>query len=67
VAPWSESQRRLFNAAAHDKDIAEEHGMSDKEARKLADEANKLKKEGREKKASFVDLSRVYDNKPSER
>lgn len=30
--------------------------MSGGEAGKLADEANKLKKEGKEKKASFIDL-----------
>jgi hypothetical protein len=63
----------LFNAAAHDKDIAAEHGMSGREAGKLADEANKLKGEGKEKKPagksdievpmSVIDLSPVWGPK----
>jgi hypothetical protein len=57
MAPFTPAQRRLFNAAAHDKDIAAEHGMSGREAGKLADEANKLKGEGKEKKpASKSDI-----------
>jgi hypothetical protein len=59
--PYTEKQRALFNAAAHNKDIARERGMSGGEAGKLADEANKLKKEGKEKKASFIDLTQVFD------
>lgn len=55
--PWTEEQRKLFNVASHDKDIAARHGLSQAEARKLADEANRLKGEGREKKASFIDLA----------
>lgn len=65
--PYTEQQRRLFNAAAHDKDIAERHGMSHGEAEDLADEANRLKKEGKEKpekKASFVDLCAVFGIAP---
>ncbi len=58
--PYTEEQRRLFNAAAHDRDIARRHDMSRKEARELADEANDLVKEGKEKKASFIDLSPVF-------
>lgn len=68
--PYTEEQRRLFNAAAHDKDIADRHGMSRREARKLADEANELASEGKEKKASdgeageksasFIDLSNIF-------
>ena len=44
--PYTPKQRRFFNAAAHDPEIAREHDMSGREAGKLADEANKLKKRG---------------------
>lgn len=54
--PWSTKQRKLFHEAAEHPAVAREHEMSSGEARKLADEADKLKKEGKEKKASFVDL-----------
>ncbi len=56
--PWTEKQRALFNAAAHNKTIAREHGMNRGSAAELADEANHLKKEGRERPAikSFIDL-----------
>ena len=50
--PYTKEQRALFNAAANDPQIAERHGMSHKEARRLANEANKLKGEGREKKSA---------------
>jgi hypothetical protein len=58
--PYTKEQRKLFNAAAHDPDIAEHHGMSGKDADKLADEANKLKKEDKEKRSSFIDLEPVF-------
>jgi hypothetical protein len=64
--PWTPEQRRLFNAAAHDKDVAREHGMSGSEARKLADEANELKGEGKERPSKkalvgiFSDLTKVW-------
>lgn len=58
--PYTEKQRKLFNAAAHDPEIARERGMSGGEAGKLADEANKLKKEGKEKQASFIDLRPTF-------
>ncbi len=50
--PYTKEQRALFNAAANDPQIAERHGMSHKEARRLANEANRLKGEGREKKSA---------------
>ena len=53
--PWTPAQRRLFNAATDDPAIAREHGLSHREAGNLADEANKLKREGKEKKASELD------------
>lgn len=62
--PYTPKQRRLFNAMAHDPDIAREHGTSNSEARKLADEANKLKRQGKEKRASFIDLSETFGVKP---
>lgn len=58
--PYTEKQRKLFNAMANDPEIAREHGTSGREAGKLADEANRLKKEGREKKASFIDLRPAF-------
>lgn len=61
--PWTKQQRKLFNAAAHDPEIAREHDISGREADKLADEANRLKKEGKEKKEkhdSFIDLQSVF-------
>jgi len=65
VTPYSEEQRRLFNAAAHDSKIAREHGMSTREAGKLADEANKLKKQGREKPAAkAIDLTLILGQPP---
>lgn len=36
--PYNDSQRRLFRAAAHNKDIAEKHHMTEDQARKLMDE-----------------------------
>lgn len=71
--PYTEKQRKLFNAAEHDPDIAREHGMSGRTAGKLADEANELKGEGKEKKpkhaglppgVEVIDLSHVYAPAP---
>jgi hypothetical protein len=70
--PWTEKQRRLFDAAAHDPAIAREHGLTPAGAGKLADEANRMKREGREKPArkaepplppGVVDLSPVFGAK----
>ena len=49
--PYTEKQHRLFEAAQHDPEIAREHGLSQKEARKLAHEGVK-KDEKDEKDAS---------------
>lgn len=75
--PYTKEQRALFNAAANDPRTAERHGMSHEEARRLANEANKLKGEGREKKSaetepasaakSFIDLSPVFGNQSRSR
>jgi hypothetical protein len=62
--PFTEKQRRLFNAADHDPEIARENGMDGREAGHLSDEANKLKKQGKERPAvkSFIDLSGIWNN-----
>lgn len=39
--PWSPEQNKLFRAAEHDPEIAREHRLSQKEARKLAHEGVK--------------------------
>jgi hypothetical protein len=61
--PYTKEQRALFHAAEEDPEIAQEHGMSQREAGKLADEADKLKKKGREKHSSFIDLAPVFDQR----
>jgi hypothetical protein len=55
--PWSSKQHKLFEAAAHDADIAREHGMSQKEARKLANEGVKKDKSA---SIAFIDLTSVF-------
>jgi hypothetical protein len=60
--PYTEQQRKLFHAAEENPEVAREHGMSRREAGKLADEADRLKRQGREKAAKgigFVDLTPV--------
>lgn len=39
--PWTASQHRLFQAAAHNAAIAREHGMSQSKAREMASEGVK--------------------------
>lgn len=61
--PWTPAQRRLFNAAEHDSGIRRRHNMTRDKAEELADEANRLAREGKEKKEkakSFIDLSPVF-------
>lgn len=43
--PWTPAQHRLFEAASHDKDIADRHGLSQKDARKMAHEGVKKEKD----------------------
>ena len=59
--PFTPKQRRLFHEVEENPDAAERHGMSQTEGGKLAREADKLKKEGKEKKASFIDLRPIFD------
>lgn len=40
--PYNEKQRKLFQAAAHNKDIAERHHMTQQQARKLMEEDKRL-------------------------
>ena len=49
--PYTDEQRRLFHEAAENPDAARRHGMSQAEARRLANEADRLAREGREKTA----------------
>ncbi len=39
--PWSEKQVRLFQAAAHNPEIARKHGLSQPKARQMAAEGVK--------------------------
>ena len=39
--PYTRKQKRLFFAAANDPEVAKKVGMTQKEAKKLADEAKK--------------------------
>jgi len=53
--PYTEKQRKLFRAAAHDKDIAQRHHMTTEGARKLMEEdaiieADKIKNKSTDKK-----------------
>lgn len=41
--PYTAKQAKLFRAAAHDKDIAKKHGMTQKQARELMEESEKTK------------------------
>ena len=47
--PYTAAQRRLFHEMAEDESVAREHGTSQREAGKLAEEADRLKRQGREK------------------
>jgi hypothetical protein len=61
--PYTPSQRRLFHAMAEDDDVAREHGTSRKKARKLAEEADDLAREGKEKKeksSGLIDLTAIF-------
>lgn len=46
--PYTEKQKRLFQAAAHNPDIAQKHQMTKRQARRLAHEGMKhsVKKQG---------------------
>lgn len=63
--PYTEKQRRLFHALEESPDARRRHGVSREEAGKLADEADKYAKEGKERKPvkkaeTFIDLSKVW-------
>ena len=68
AVPFTEKQRKLMNAADHDPEIAREHGMSGRTAHRLADEANRYKKEGKERPAvkavEVIDLAHVFGPPP---
>ena len=52
MAPYTAGQRRLFHSAEENPEVAREHGLTHGEAGKLADEADRLKKKGKEKKSA---------------
>ena len=63
--PYTEDQRRLFHVLTQDEDARKRRGVSRKEAQKLADEADKYAREGKEKPSKkagegFIDLSMVW-------
>lgn len=58
--PYTPKQQRFFHEAAEHPDVAREHGISRDEAGKLADEADRLAREGKTKKASILDLTPVF-------
>ena len=71
--PWTPAQRRLFHETAENPDAARRHGMTRREGGKLAEEADRLAREGREKPVrkadpplppGVVDLSPVLGRKP---
>lgn len=64
--PYTEEQRKLFHEAAENPDVARQHGLSRREAQKLADEADRLAREGREKKAS-IDLEPILGKRKAPR
>lgn len=60
---YTPAQRRLFHESEENEEVAREHGLKHKEAQKLADEADKFAREGKEKdekSKSFIDLSRMW-------
>lgn len=62
--PFTKKQREFFHVADENSEVAREHGMEGGEARKLADEADKLRKQGKErapvKKADEASAEQVY-------
>jgi hypothetical protein len=66
--PYTPAQRKLFNAMANDPAIAEEHGVTRRRAGELAAEANKLKREGKEKANALspppIDLEPIFGAQP---
>jgi hypothetical protein len=58
--PYTPAQRRLFHEVEENSDAARRHGISREEGGKLADEADKLAREGKEKSKSFIDLEPVF-------
>jgi hypothetical protein len=48
--PYTPAQRRLFHEIAENPDAARRHGVSRKEGQRLANEADKLAREGKEKR-----------------
>lgn len=64
--PYTKKQRAYFHYLDENPEAAREHGTKPAEAHRLASEADRLAREGRERKpvrkATFIDLSGVYDH-----
>jgi len=63
--PYTEKQRRLFHALEESPDARKRHGVSEEEARRLADEADDLARRGKERKpvkkaAGYIDLTKIW-------
>ena len=66
--PYTSRQRRLFHTISEDPEVAREHGVSTSTGRRLANEADDLARQGRERKPvkkpalkSFLDLGPIFD------
>ena len=70
--PFTEKQRKLFHEIEENPDAARRHGMTRREGGRLADEADKYAREGKEKPAKkaaespfgVVDLEPVLGPRP---
>jgi hypothetical protein len=66
--PYTEQQRKLFHAATESADVRRRRGLSRETASELADEADRLAREGKEKPPkkeksdSFIDLSSIWES-----
>ena len=71
--PYTEKQRKLFHAVEENPDVARERGMSHADAARMAGEADRLKREGRERKPvgkadlpeGVLDLSPIFGPPPA--
>jgi hypothetical protein len=65
--PYTPAQRRLWHELDENPAARREHGVSGDEAHRLANEADDLAREGREKKpkqsakSNFIDLSSIFN------
>ena len=70
--PWTPKQRALFHEVEENSDAARRHGMTRAEGSRLAREADKLAREGTEKRPAaksalpegVIDLAPVFGEPP---